>query len=178
MQDNMFFNLSIRENLELIAPEASGEEIIAALKAAALYDFVESLPDQMDTLIGERGIKLSGGQKQRLAIARLILQNPQIVILDEATSALDSIVESEIMDNLSEIFKGRTMIVISHKPLVNFRQDETYLVEDRGIKICCGKMAVCSIPAKPLPLGRCCSEDLGAGIGRRRQEVSPALRSW
>ncbi len=133
MQENMFFNFSIRENLQLIAPEASEEDLISALKAACLYDFVDSLPQKIDTVIGERGVKLSGGQKQRLAIARLILHNPQIIILDEATSALDSIVESEILDNLSNIFSDRTMIVISHKPLVNFKKDETYLVENKHI---------------------------------------------
>ena len=133
MQENMFFNFSIRENLQLIAPEASEEDLISALKAACLYDFVDSLPQKIDTVIGERGVKLSGGQKQRLAIARLILHNPQIIILDEATSALDSIVESEILDNLSNIFSDRTMVVISHKPLVNFKKDETYLVENKRI---------------------------------------------
>ena len=133
MQENMFFNLSIRENLGLIAPNATEEDIINALKAACLFDFVDSLPQKRDTVIGERGVKLSGGQKQRLAIARLILHNPQVVILDEATSALDSIVESEIIDNLGEVFRDKTLIVISHKPLVNFKQDETYLVEDKRI---------------------------------------------
>lgn len=133
MQENMFFNLSIRENLQLIAPEASEDDLISALKAACLYDFVDSLPQKIDTVIGERGVKLSGGQKQRLAIARLILHNPQVIILDEATSALDSIVESEILDNLSQIFGDRTMIVISHKPLVNFKKDESYLVENKRI---------------------------------------------
>ena len=133
MQENMFFNLSIRENLQLIAPEASEEDLISALKVACLYDFVDSLPQKIDTVIGERGVKLSGGQKQRLSIARLILHNPKIIILDEATSALDSIVESEILDNLSKIFGDRTMIVISHKQLVNFKKDETYLVENKRI---------------------------------------------
>lgn len=133
MQENLFFNLSIRENLQLIAPEANEENLVYALKAACLYDFVDSLPQKIDTVIGERGVKLSGGQKQRLAIARLILHNPQIIILDEATSALDSIVESEIIDNLSDIFSDRTMIVISHKPLVNFKKDETYLLENKCI---------------------------------------------
>ena len=133
MQENMFFNLSIRENLQLIAPEATDDDLISALKAACLYDFVDSLPQKMDTVIGERGVKLSGGQKQRLAIARLILHNPQIIILDEATSALDSIVESEILDNLSNIFRDRTMIVISHKPLVNFKKEHTYLVDNKRI---------------------------------------------
>lgn len=133
MQENMFFNLSIRENLQLIAPQATEDDLISALKAACLYDFVDSLPEKIDTVIGERGVKLSGGQKQRLAIARLILHNPQIIILDEATSALDSIVESEILDNLSNIFRDRTMIVVSHKPLVNFPNDETYLVNNKCI---------------------------------------------
>ena len=133
MQENMFFNLSIRENLLLIAPDASEADLIAALDAAHLYEFVDSLPQKIDTIIGERGVKLSGGQKQRLAIARLILHNPQIVIMDEATSALDSIVESEILDNLNKVFKDRTMIVISHKPLAKFTQDETYLVENKSV---------------------------------------------
>ncbi len=133
MQENMFFNLSIRENLEIVDPKATEENIIGALKAACLYDFVESLPQKLETVIGERGIKLSGGQQQRLAIARLILHNPQIVILDEATSALDSIVESEILDNLGEVFRDKTLIVISHKPLVRLAQDETYFVENKHI---------------------------------------------
>ena len=128
MQENIFFNLSISENLQLIAPEASEENLISALKAACLYDFVDSLPQKIDTVIGERGVKLSGGQKQRLAIARLILHNPQIIILDEATSALDSIVESKILDNLSDIFSGRTMIVISHKPLINYSADIVFTI--------------------------------------------------
>lgn len=133
MQENMFFNLSIRENLQLIAPEATEEALFFALKAACLYDFVESLPQKIDTIIGERGVKLSGGQKQRLAIARVILHNPQIIILDEATSALDSIVENEIFNNLDDLFDDRTMIVISHKPILNFKKDETYLFENKCI---------------------------------------------
>lgn len=83
--------------------------------------------------IDKRGVKLSGGQKQRLAIARLILHNPQIVILDEATSALDSIVESEILDNLGEVFRDKTLIVISQKLLVRLKQDGTYFVENKCI---------------------------------------------
>ena len=134
MQENMFFNLSIRENLQLIAPEASEEDLISALKAACLYDFVDSLAQKIDTVIGERGVKLSGGQKQRLAIARLILHNPQIIILDEATSAIDSIVESEIFDNLSNIFSDRTMIVISHKSLSNYSADVVLFLKGKRVQ--------------------------------------------
>ena len=133
MQENMFFNLSIRENLLLIAQNATEKDIWEALKTACLDDFVHSLPEKLDTIIGERGIKLSGGQKQRLAIARLVLHNPQIIILDEATSALDSIVESEILDNLKGCFKDRTLIIISHKPLVNYDNDYTYIVDNQII---------------------------------------------
>lgn len=133
MQENMFFNLSIRENMEIVAPEATEGDIKDALKVACLYDFVESLPQKLDTVIGERGVKLSGGQKQRLAIARLVLHNPQIVILDEATGAIDPMVESKIMDNLGEVFRDKTMIVISHKPLVTFIKDKTYIIENKCI---------------------------------------------
>ncbi|MCI9142903.1 MAG: ABC transporter ATP-binding protein [Lachnospiraceae bacterium] len=123
MQENTFFNLSIYENLQLIAPQASREDFHRALEMAGLDDFVDSLPQKMDTVIGERGIKLSGGQKQRLAIARMILHNPRVIILDEATSALDSATESRILDNLQRLFEGRTMIVISHKPLTNYQSE-------------------------------------------------------
>lgn len=139
MQETMLFNLSIRENLQLVAPAATEEELASALKAACLYDFIDGLPQKLDTVIGERGVKLSGGQKQRLAIARMILHNPQIVILDEATSALDSIVESKILSNLGEIFRDKTMIVISHKPLVNFQNDETLWLQDKYVVMCANK---------------------------------------
>lgn len=135
MQDNAFFNLSIRENLLLLAPEATEDELYGALKIACLDSFVDSLPQKLDTVIGERGVKLSGGQKQRLAIARLILHNPQTVIFDEATSALDSVVESSIMGNLNATFRDKTMIVISHKPLVNYCEDYVYVVENKNIHI-------------------------------------------
>lgn len=133
MQDNFFFNLSIRENFLLIAPKASDKEIGMALRLACIDKFIDSLPQKIDTIIGERGIKLSGGQKQRLAIARLILHNPSVVILDEATSALDSIDERRILYNLNNMFKEETLIVISHKPLTSYHNDYTLRIEEGKI---------------------------------------------
>lgn len=135
MQENMFFNLSIRDNLMLVAPDASEEDLICALRSACLADFVDSLPQKLDTVIGERGVKLSGGQKQRLAIARLILHDPKIVVMDEATSALDSIVEREILNNLNTLFREGTMLVISHKPLASYRYDHICAVENKKVTL-------------------------------------------
>ena len=133
MQENMFFNLSIRENLQIANNDATDEDIINALKSACLYEFVQSLPSKLDTVIGERGVKLSGGQKQRLAIARMILYRPKIIILDEATSAIDSVIESEIINNLNNIFADTTMIVISHKPIPDFQKDQMYILQNQQI---------------------------------------------
>lgn len=128
MQENMFFNLSIRENLELIAPSATESEIWAALRIACIEDFISSLPNGLDTIIGERGIKLSGGQKQRLALARVVLHKPEIVILDEATSAVDTVTENEIFANISRILDEKTLIMISHKPVSSINFDMVYRV--------------------------------------------------
>lgn len=133
MQENVFFNLSIRENLELIAPFATEDEILMALRLARIEDFVMFLPSGLDTIIGERGIKLSGGQKQRLAFARVILHNPQIVILDEATSAVDAATESEMFKNLGSTFDGKTLIMISHKPISSIKFDKIYSISNGEI---------------------------------------------
>ena len=130
MQEPSFFNLTIEENLRMFAPNITLEEMDTAAKLACIYDFIQELPDKYNTLIGEKGIKLSGGQKQRLAIARLLIHNPQIAILDEATSSLDSVTETAILTNLNEYFKGRTLIVISHKPALQIDFDEKILVEN------------------------------------------------
>ncbi len=132
MQENHFFNLSIRENLHMFAPTASESDIEKAIKLACLDKFVESLPDKYDTIIGEHGIKLSGGQKQRLAIARMILHKPQIVILDEATSSLDAVTETKILSNLNEIFRDKTLIIISHKPALQIGFDEKIVI-NKGV---------------------------------------------
>ncbi len=115
MQDNYLFNMSIRENLCLAKAGATESEIVDALRDADIYDFVKALPNGLDTIIGERGIKLSGGQKQRLSIAQAIIKKPKILIFDEATSALDKDSERVIIKTLSRL-SDCTVIIISHKP--------------------------------------------------------------
>ena len=116
VQQNVFlFDTSIRENISYGKPDATEEEIRIAAEAAYILDFIESLPERFDTLVGERGVKLSGGQKQRIAIARVFLKNPPILIFDEATSSLDSESEACIQKSMKELCRGRTSIVIAHR---------------------------------------------------------------
>ena len=114
-QETSLFHRSIAENIAYAKPDASRKEIIRAAKLANAHDFIMSLPDGYDTLVGERGIKLSGGQRQRVAIARAILKDAPILVLDEATSALDSESEALIQDALEKLMKGRTSIVVAHR---------------------------------------------------------------
>ena len=114
-QQSVLFNDSIRNNLLVGKPDATDQEMIEALHAANAHGFVMSLPEGLDTIVGESGNKLSGGQKQRLSIARAILKNPPILILDEATSALDTESERLVQDALAKIMKGRTSFVIAHR---------------------------------------------------------------
>ncbi|KAJ0400501.1 hypothetical protein P43SY_006680 [Pythium insidiosum] len=131
-QDTVMFNDSIRYNLLYGRPYCSDDEMIAAVKAANIYDLIMSLPRQFDTEIGERGLKLSGGEKQRIAIARLILKNPSIVLLDEATSSLDTVTESSIHDALNVACEGRTTLIIAHR-LSTVRHADAIVVLQRGI---------------------------------------------
>ncbi|MDQ6876905.1 MAG: ABC transporter ATP-binding protein/permease [Candidatus Dormibacteraeota bacterium] len=130
-QDTYLFHTSIRENLVYARPEASEKEIVGAARSAQIHDFIESLPDGYDTVVGERGHRLSGGEKQRLAIARVILKDPRIVILDEATSNLDSVSEQLIQAALRPLFEGRTSFVIAHR-LSTVLAADRILVLDRG----------------------------------------------
>ena len=114
-QDVYLFNSSFKENILYGKLDATDSEIIAAAKRANIHDYIMTLPNGYDTIIGERGVKLSGGQKQRLSIARVFLKNPPILILDEATSALDNTTEIMIQQSLDELCKGRTTIVVAHR---------------------------------------------------------------
>lgn len=114
-QDVYLFDGTVRENIAYGRPEASFEEIQEAAHAAHIADFIEGLPDQYETQVGERGARLSGGQKQRIAIARVFLKNPPILILDEATSALDNESELAVQESLAELASGRTTLIIAHR---------------------------------------------------------------
>ena len=114
-QDTVLFNDSIEYNIRYGRPTATAEEVEDAAKAAEIHDFILTLPNGYDTVVGERGLKLSGGEKQRVAIARTILKNPAYLLLDEATSALDSHTESRIQENLIQLAKGRTCVVVAHR---------------------------------------------------------------
>ena len=130
-QDTFLFHASIRDNLVYARPDASNAEIESAARAAHIHEFIESLPDGYDTIVGERGHRLSGGEKQRIAIARVILKDPKIVILDEATSNLDSVSEQLIQAALRPLFAGRTSFVIAHR-LSTVLSADKILVFDRG----------------------------------------------
>jgi len=130
-QDTVLFNDTIEYNIAYGRPGASKDEIIAAARAASIHDFIASLPDGYETMVGERGLKLSGGEKQRVAIARTLLKNPAILIFDEATSALDSKAEQAIQAQLKEIAKNRTTMVIAHR-LSTIADAQQILVLDHG----------------------------------------------
>ncbi|TAA72657.1 ABC transporter ATP-binding protein [Planococcus salinarum] len=132
-QDVFLFTGTIRENIAYGKQGASDEEILAAARKAHLEDFVRKLPDGYETQIGERGLKLSGGQKQRLAIARMFLKNPPILILDEATSALDTETERVIQEALTELAENRTTLIIAHRLATIRDADRVIVVTEDGI---------------------------------------------
>ncbi len=132
-QDIYLFNASMRDNILYGRPDASEAEVVEAAKRANIHDFILSLPEGYDTVIGERGVKLSGGQKQRLSIARVFLKNPPILILDEATSALDNVTEILIQQSLDELCRGRTTIVVAHRLSTVKNADEIAVIDNGQI---------------------------------------------
>jgi ATP-binding cassette subfamily B protein len=130
-QETYLFHASIRDNLLYAKPEATDAELEAAAGAAAIHERITELPDGYATMVGERGYKLSGGEKQRIAIARVLLKDPRILVLDEATSALDTVSERLIQAALERLMEGRTTIAIAHRLSTILRADQI-LVYDRG----------------------------------------------
>jgi len=132
-QDTFLFHTSIRENIGYSKPYAGDEEIIKAAKAACIHDFIQSLPEGYDTVVGDRGVRLSGGQKQRLSIARSILVNPRILILDEATAFLDPSVEDRLKETIRMLMKDRTILVVSHRSSTIQGAEKIIALENDGL---------------------------------------------
>jgi ATP-binding cassette subfamily B protein len=129
-QETYLFHDTVRANLLYARPDATQEELEAACRAANIHDFIAGLPEGYDTLVGERGYRLSGGEKQRLAIARVILKDPCILVLDEATSHLDSESEALIQAALEPLFEGRTSLVIAHRLSTILKADKILVLDD------------------------------------------------
>jgi ATP-binding cassette subfamily B protein len=130
-QDTYLFHATVRENLRFARPEATDEELEDAARAAQIHDLIASLPEGYETTVGERGYRFSGGEKQRIAIARVVLRNPPILVLDEATSALDTETERAVQDALDQLAAGRTTIAIAHR-LSTVRDADQIVVLDGG----------------------------------------------
>jgi ATP-binding cassette subfamily B protein len=139
-QETYLFHATIRENLLYARPEATQEEIEAVCKAANIHDFITTLEDDYDTVVGERGYRLSGGEKQRVAIARVLLKDPRVLILDEATSHLDSQSEALIQEAMQTVMRGRTSLVIAHR-LSTVIDADIILVMEKGRMVESGRHA-------------------------------------
>jgi ATP-binding cassette subfamily B protein len=129
-QDPFLFSASVRENIAFGRPGATDEAIERAARLAQAHEFIAALPEQYETIIGERGITLSGGQRQRIAIARALVIDPRILILDDATASVDATTESKIRDGLREAMRGRTTIIIAHRLSTIALADEVVVLAD------------------------------------------------
>ena len=132
-QDTFIIDGTVRENVAYGKPATPIHEIIEAAKVAEVHNFIDSLPDGYDTLVGERGQKLSGGQRQRISIARAVLKNPPILVLDEATSSVDNETEAAIQRSLEKIIIGRTTIIIAHRLSTIRNADRIFVLENGKI---------------------------------------------
>jgi subfamily B ATP-binding cassette protein MsbA len=130
-QEPVLFSGTIRENIAYARPDASDADVMRAAQAAHAWEFIERLPEQWTTRVGERGVKLSGGQRQRIAIARVFLKDPAVVILDEATSSLDTESERYVEQALEQLLQGRTTLLIAHR-LSTVRRADRVVVLDQG----------------------------------------------
>lgn len=130
-QETILLHSTIYDNIKIAKPDATNEEIYHAAKKAELHNFIESLEDKYNTIVGERGIKLSGGQRQRIALARIFLRDSKIVIFDEATSSLDNNTEFKIQQNINKYFNNQTIICIAHR-LSTLKDMDNILVIEKG----------------------------------------------
>jgi len=130
-QETILLHSTIYDNIKIAKPDATKEEIYNAAKKAELHNFIESLEDKYNTIVGERGIKLSGGQRQRIALARIFLRDSKIVIFDEATSSLDNNTEFKIQQNIHKYFNDQTIICIAHR-LSTLKNMDNILVIEKG----------------------------------------------
>ena len=132
-QDVVLFNDTIRENILYGRPDATDEDLRKAAESAQLLEFIENLPDKWETRVGERGLKLSGGEKQRVGLARVVVNDPAILVLDEATSALDSQTESRVQEAIWRAARGRTTLTVAHRLSTVRHADEILVLKDGKI---------------------------------------------
>jgi ATP-binding cassette subfamily B protein len=131
--DAFLFSATVHDNIAYALPDATGEQVEAAARAAGAHEFIERLPEGYDTRVGERGLTLSGGQRQRLAIARAVIRNARILILDDATSSVDATKEGEILGALADLAEGRTTFVIGHRLSTISLADQIVVLDEGGI---------------------------------------------